>query len=55
MHLAKCVKYWAPLWAWSCFGFEGMNGWKLEKVHPWDRDDMKTGTLYLKTITLTSI
>ena len=25
-HLAQCVRNWGPLWAYSCFPFEGMNG-----------------------------
>ena len=24
-HLAQCVKDWGPIWAYSCFQFEGMN------------------------------
>lgn len=33
MHLAKFVKCWGPLWAWSCFGFEGMNGSLTKFIH----------------------
>jgi len=32
-HLADFVEGWGPLWAWSCFGFEDMNGTILEFVH----------------------
>ena len=24
-HIAECVRNWGPLWAYSCFQFEGMN------------------------------
>ena len=24
-HLSVCVKNWGPLWAYSCFAYEGMN------------------------------
>ena len=24
-HIAECVQKWGPLWAYSCFSFEGMN------------------------------
>ena len=24
-HIAECVRKWGPLWAYSCFSFEGMN------------------------------
>ena len=26
-HLPDCVKMWGPLWAYSCFHFESMNGY----------------------------
>ena len=26
IHLSKIVRNWGPLWAYSCFGFESMNG-----------------------------
>lgn len=29
----ECVENWGPLWAWSCFGFEGMNGEMMKFVH----------------------
>ncbi|XP_078365460.1 uncharacterized protein LOC144649753 [Oculina patagonica] len=32
-HLVKYVRAWGPLWAWSCFGFENMNGEVLKLVH----------------------
>ena len=32
-HLADFVRGWGPMWAWSCFGFEDMNGTILEFVH----------------------
>ena len=32
-HLARYVKNLGPLWAWSCFPFESMNGNKLAGVH----------------------
>ena len=32
-HLVKYVKAWGLLWAWSCFGFENMNGEVLKLVH----------------------
>lgn len=32
-HLVECVENWGPLWAWSCFGFEGMNGEMMKFVH----------------------
>lgn len=25
-HLHKCVQQWGPLWAYSCFHFENLNG-----------------------------
>lgn len=25
-HLPNCVQYWGPLWVYSCFHFENMNG-----------------------------
>ena len=25
-HVVSCVHNWGPLWAYSCFSFEGMNG-----------------------------
>ena len=27
MHLPDCVKSWGPLWAYSCFHFENLNGY----------------------------
>ena len=24
-HLSRCVKFWGPLWVYSCFSFEGLN------------------------------
>lgn len=32
-HLAMYVQSWGPLWAWSCFPFEDLNGTLLEGVH----------------------
>ena len=32
-HLATYVQSWGPLWAWSCFPFEDLNGTLLESVH----------------------
>lgn len=32
-HLATYVQSWGPLWAWSCFPFEDLNGALLESVH----------------------
>lgn len=33
VHLATYVQAWGPLWAWSCFPFEDLNGALLESVH----------------------
>lgn len=32
-HLVTYVQSWGPLWAWSCFPFEDLNGALLESVH----------------------
>ena len=32
-HLVTYVQSWGPLWAWSCFPFEDLNGALLEHVH----------------------
>ena len=32
-HLVTYVEAWGPLWAWSCFPFEDLNGALLESVH----------------------
>jgi hypothetical protein len=32
-HYVPCVRMWGPLWAWSCFGFESLNGEILRSVH----------------------
>ncbi|PFX13893.1 hypothetical protein AWC38_SpisGene21989 [Stylophora pistillata] len=32
-HLVTYVQAWGPLWAWSCFPFEDLNGALLESVH----------------------
>lgn len=32
-HLVTYVQSWGPLWAWSCFPFEDLNGALLERVH----------------------
>ena len=32
-HLVTYVRSWGPLWAWSCFPFEDLNGALLESVH----------------------
>lgn len=29
----ECVENWGPLWAWSCFELEGMNGEMMKFVH----------------------
>ena len=33
LHLATYVKWLGPLWAWSCFPFEDMNGVLIDHVH----------------------
>ena len=32
-HLADYVEGWGPLWAWSTFGFEDMNGTLMDFCH----------------------
>lgn len=32
-HYTSCVKMWGPLWAYSCFGYESLNGDILKSVH----------------------
>ena len=32
-HLVDYVKGWGPLWAWSTFGFEDMNGTLMDFCH----------------------
>lgn len=32
-HLADYVEGWGPLWAWSTFGFEDMNGTIMDLTH----------------------
>lgn len=32
-HLMTYVEAWGPLWAWSCFPFEDLNGALLESIH----------------------
>ena len=32
-HLADYVQGWGPLWAWSTFGFEDMNGTIMDLTH----------------------
>lgn len=32
-HLAETVRSWGPLWAYSCFSFEGMNGYMKTFFH----------------------
>uniref|UniRef100_A0A7M5V8K1 Uncharacterized protein n=1 Tax=Clytia hemisphaerica TaxID=252671 RepID=A0A7M5V8K1_9CNID len=32
-HLCQSVRNWGPLWAWSCFGFESLNGRIIKQVH----------------------
>ena len=33
IHLSQCVKNWGPLWGYSCFGFESMNGHLRKSCH----------------------
>uniref|UniRef100_A0A7M5XKF2 Transposase domain-containing protein n=4 Tax=Clytia hemisphaerica TaxID=252671 RepID=A0A7M5XKF2_9CNID len=33
IHLPLYVEYWGPLWAYSCFGFESLNGSIIKQVH----------------------
>lgn len=33
IHLSDCVKNWGPLWCYSCFGFENMNGHLRKYCH----------------------
>jgi len=33
VHLADYVEGWGPLWAWSTFGFEDMNGTFMDLTH----------------------
>ena len=33
IHLASFVEMWGPLWAYSCFGFENMNGHLKKMFH----------------------
>ena len=32
-HLADCVSNWGPLWAYSCFAYESMNGTLKKLFH----------------------
>ena len=33
IHLTSCVQRWGPLWSYSCFGFENMNGFLKKHCH----------------------
>lgn len=33
IHLTDCVRRWGPLWSFSCFGFENMNGFLKKHCH----------------------
>ena len=33
IHLSQCVRNWGPLWGYSCFGFESMNGHLRKSCH----------------------
>ena len=33
IHLSKFVRTWGPLWSYSCFGFESMNGYLRKHCH----------------------
>lgn len=33
LHLCQCVRQWGPLWCYSCFGFENMNGQLRRNIH----------------------
>ena len=33
IHLSECVQNWGPLWAYSCFGYESMNGHLRTNCH----------------------
>lgn len=33
IHLCQCVQNWGPLWGYSCFGFENMNGHLRKNIH----------------------
>ncbi len=33
IHLSECVQNWGPLWAYSCFGYESMNGHLRASCH----------------------
>ena len=39
-HLADCVQNWGPLWSYTCFVFESMNG-HLKKLFHGTRDMTK--------------
>ena len=32
-HLSECVKHWGPLWGYSCFCFESLNGHLKKLFH----------------------
>ena len=32
-HLPECVQLWGPLWAYSCFHFENLNGYIKTLFH----------------------
>lgn len=42
-HLSSYVRKLGPLWAWSCFPFEDMNGSLLEQVHGSSKGRDETG------------
>ena len=33
IHLSDCVKDWGPLWGYSTFGFENLNGYLRQYAH----------------------
>ena len=33
LHLTECVRKWGPMWAWSCFCFESLNGEIKKSIH----------------------
>ena len=43
-HLVDCVKRWGPLWAYSCFVYETMNG-HLKKLFHGTKKHVQTGML----------
>ena len=41
-HIVDCVRNWGPLWGYSCFSFESMNGHL--KTHSWNTVNGFSGT-----------